>query len=212
MKVSPINSYENKYFNVHNKKAIDYAQDPFAQNEEISFKALPILDFVRGVKNTYPPKEIVNKNIGQGILYKKLKQINPKLLQSYKINDLLEALPLKTPQTIDALAKVIDLRSKSVSWSQKLDAQMLSFFEQESDKKDKFNEELFNVFYDKALEASKSPNAIFEFYMEKYMALLSYCKDKNGIHPEIFNFAQYDGFHVGYLKYLKEENRNSAIQ
>jgi hypothetical protein len=38
MKVLPINSYENKKINVHNKKAIDYALNPFVQKEEISFK------------------------------------------------------------------------------------------------------------------------------------------------------------------------------
>lgn len=205
MKVLPINSYENKYFNVHNKKAIDYAQNPFVQREEISFKALPLVDFARGVKNAYPSKEIVNKDIGRGILYRKLLKADKRILQNYDLSKLLESLPVITPQGIAALVRVLELRLIGCNhWT--LSQQMEPFYKRSEDmngeNKFVFDIEKYNAFNKIATEDALKPGAKYTFNMDKYLSLLKYAEDKNGFHPEVIKFVRYDDWDDDNLKFF----------
>ena len=215
MKVLPINSYENKPI-LAQKKTINSVQNSFVQKEEVSFKALPLVDFARGVKNTYPSKEIVNKDIGRGILYRKLLKTDNRILQNFKLPKLLEALPIITPQGIDALIKILELSFISSCDFWTLSQKMEQFYRRNEDltgeNKFVFDDERYNAFNEIATEDASKPGAKYTFNMDKYLSLLKYAEDKNGFHPEVLKFARYHDWDDDNLRFFDISKSHAVIE
>lgn len=194
IKASNITNY--KYQTETLDKTSSYIQKPNNKKEEINFKSLAVIDFVKGVSKNFPPKEIVNKNIGKGILFKKLIKFSPDSLKGYELNTLIKSLRKITPESIEALAKFLGLRTKSLSW-EKTPEEYMQFFCKytgnnfENDKY-KFDNELFNFFYNEISPIANDPENKHSFNVDKYISFLPYCKDNNGFHPEILKFGKFD--------------------